>query len=268
MRHKKKIIVALLLGLAMSVPMAIQIQAGPPEVPNLVERVATLEQLVDTILLDVVPAGTIVMWAGLVEDVPIGWELCDGMDGRPDLTDKFIVGAGNNYDVGDEGGTDEVTLEISNLPTHNHYISKTTSYEGSHTHTSGSLTTSSVSGHAHDSGTYEAAWVPGHRHYFTDCRWCESTEEFPWWPNDMDAANDCTTCPGKYTEYAGDHKHDVIGHSGSAGGHSHSISGATASVPNHAHSVTGYTASTGESTPFAIHPPYYALAFIIKVALE
>jgi microcystin-dependent protein len=37
-----------------------------------------------------VPTGVIVMWSGTV--APIGWALCDGVSGRPDLRGKFIVG--------------------------------------------------------------------------------------------------------------------------------------------------------------------------------
>lgn len=51
-----------------------------------------------------VPVGTISMWAGSVGDIPVGWHLCDGTDGTPDLRDKFVVGAGRNYNPGAHGG--------------------------------------------------------------------------------------------------------------------------------------------------------------------
>ena len=37
--------------------------------------------------------GVIVMWSGLIHDIPAGWGLCDGSQGTPDLRDRFIVGA-------------------------------------------------------------------------------------------------------------------------------------------------------------------------------
>jgi microcystin-dependent protein len=33
------------------------------------------------------------MWSGAVNAIPAGWALCDGGSGRPDLRDRFIVGA-------------------------------------------------------------------------------------------------------------------------------------------------------------------------------
>lgn len=52
-----------------------------------------------------VPSGTIVMWSGPIANIPIGWALCDGLDGRPDLRDKFVIGAGNAYQPNTTGGS-------------------------------------------------------------------------------------------------------------------------------------------------------------------
>lgn len=68
----------------------------------------------------VVPRGVIVMWGGSANDVPAGWALCDGQGGRPDLRDRFIVGAGHEYAVGATGGTNEVKLTVEQIPAHNH----------------------------------------------------------------------------------------------------------------------------------------------------
>jgi hypothetical protein len=40
-----------------------------------------------------VPQGGIIMWSGLITNIPVGWALCDGSAGTPDLRDRFIVGA-------------------------------------------------------------------------------------------------------------------------------------------------------------------------------
>ncbi len=37
------------------------------------------------------PAGGIIMWSGTIASIPAGWGLCDGSNGTPDLTDKFII---------------------------------------------------------------------------------------------------------------------------------------------------------------------------------
>lgn len=38
-----------------------------------------------------VPSGGIMMWSGTIASIPAGWALCNGANGTPDLTDKFIV---------------------------------------------------------------------------------------------------------------------------------------------------------------------------------
>ena len=69
---------------------------------------------------DIVPQGVIVMWSGAITEIPDDWTLCDGTDGAPDLTDRFVVGAGGGYDVDETGGSDEVQLTESELPEHSH----------------------------------------------------------------------------------------------------------------------------------------------------
>lgn len=68
------------------------------------------------------PAGVIVMWSGAVADVPGGWALCDGTSGTPDLRGRFVVGAGDQYSVGDTGGAASVTLTVNQIPAHSHVI--------------------------------------------------------------------------------------------------------------------------------------------------
>lgn len=38
--------------------------------------------------------GGIIMWAGDESDIPVGWFLCDGDNGTPDLSDKFVLASG------------------------------------------------------------------------------------------------------------------------------------------------------------------------------
>ena len=83
-----------------------------------------------------VPYGVIVLWSGSVASVPSGWYLCDGLNGTPNLTDRFVVGAGNTYAVGDTGGANSVTLDATQIPSHTHSFSGsgTTSTGGAHNH--------------------------------------------------------------------------------------------------------------------------------------
>ena len=66
--------------------------------------------------------GMIIMWSGAISNIPSGWVLCDGNNNTPNLRDKFIVGAGNNYAVAATGGEDSVTLTTAQIPSHTHSI--------------------------------------------------------------------------------------------------------------------------------------------------
>lgn len=74
-----------------------------------------------------IPSGIICMWSGASNAIPNGWALCNGSNDTPDLRNRFIVGAGSSYDVGDTGGSNSVTLSTSQIPSHTHSI-------GSHSH--------------------------------------------------------------------------------------------------------------------------------------
>jgi microcystin-dependent protein len=68
-----------------------------------------------------VPAGGIIMWSGSAASIPSGWFLCDGNNSTPNLTNRFVVGAGGTYSVGASGGSKDATLV-----SHNHSASTTT----------------------------------------------------------------------------------------------------------------------------------------------
>lgn len=108
-----------------------------------------------------VPVGTIVIWSGSVESIPENWHLCDGTEGTPDLRQRFVYGAGGNYNVGVFGGAETVTLAVAHMPTHSHTVngqyggsvatSSTTYFRKNTGGTSSSITTSSTgSGTAHN----------------------------------------------------------------------------------------------------------------------
>lgn len=75
-----------------------------------------------------VPSGGIIMWSGSVASIPTGWLLCDGTSGTPNLTDKFIVGAGLTYAVGAAGGSKDAIVV-----SHTHTATSTVSDPG-HSH--------------------------------------------------------------------------------------------------------------------------------------
>ena len=65
--------------------------------------------------------GMIILWSGAEEDIPNGWQLCDGSGSSPDLRDSFIIGAGNTYNVDDTGGTIQ-HLHTATQATHSHVL--------------------------------------------------------------------------------------------------------------------------------------------------
>ncbi len=89
-------------------------------------------------LFGTVPLGAIIEWSGSLAGIPPLWRLCAGgaaVNGIiiPDLTDRFIVGAGGSYAVGAVGGsaTDPHTHQIvgsvnghalteAEMPSHRH----------------------------------------------------------------------------------------------------------------------------------------------------
>jgi microcystin-dependent protein len=83
------------------------------------------------------PVGAIIMWGGSLSILPNGWGLCNGSVygigniQSPDLTGRFVVGAGQGrsggdfttqYGVGDMGGEEFHQLTIPEMPSHSHNI--------------------------------------------------------------------------------------------------------------------------------------------------
>ncbi len=55
-------------------------------------------------------SGMIIAWSGATNAIPTGFVLCDGNNNTPDLRDRFIIGAGNNYAVDATGGSKDAVL--------------------------------------------------------------------------------------------------------------------------------------------------------------
>ena len=85
-----------------------------------------------------VPQGGIIMWSGLIVNIPGGWYLCNGSNGTPDLRNRFIIGAtlddtvaktsvtGSNTQTG--GSKDSVVVAHTHTATdsgHSHTIGYT-----------------------------------------------------------------------------------------------------------------------------------------------
>lgn len=87
------------------------------------------------------PVGTIVMWYGSTSTIPYGWEICDGTSSvhnpnilKPNLMGRFPMGLSlqdTEYNQpGISGGNNSLTLEIDNIPKHNHVYTADANSDG------------------------------------------------------------------------------------------------------------------------------------------
>lgn len=65
------------------------------------------------VLDNIVPNGVILMWSGNSTDIPDGWALCDGANGTPDLSGRFIIGESNKFPSHSVGGNATINFEHS-----------------------------------------------------------------------------------------------------------------------------------------------------------
>ena len=173
------------------------------------------------------PRGGIIMWSGSIVTIPTGWAICDGANSTPDLRNRFIVGAGSTYAVAATGGATTVTLAVGNLPAHSH--TGTTAAGGSHNHT-GTTDTAGWHSHYQNVGANFGSGGPVYRIDF-----------------DADGSGGNQYGSGVQTDGAGSHTHTFT----------------TSTITTHSHTFT--TDNTGSGTSFGILPPYYAIAFIMKL---
>ena len=68
-------------------------------------------------------SGMIIAWSGATNAIPTGFVLCDGNNSTPDLRDRFIIGAGNNYSVGATGGSKDAVL-VEHFHTTLNYVAR------------------------------------------------------------------------------------------------------------------------------------------------
>lgn len=81
---------------------------------------------------DTNPSGVILMWSGSIDEIPKGYAICNGENGTPDLTGRFIRMIDTGEEAGDkpnedliqqeEGRFNSIKIVWDNLPYHEHYI--------------------------------------------------------------------------------------------------------------------------------------------------
>jgi microcystin-dependent protein len=176
-----------------------------------------------------IPVGGIIMWSGT--NVPDGWALCNGqtLDGykTPDLRGRFIAGYG-----ADGSGLPANVWDNSYSTPGNLSRKGTTSGStgGERTHT---LSTAELPAHKHDKGTLSTNVTGEHSHLFKGY-------------HKVDASNNFNV---KSHDRLSD---DPASYGGEPAG-------------NHSHIISGDTGDTGGGTAHENRPPYYVLAFIMRV---
>jgi hypothetical protein len=227
-----------------------------------------------------IPQGGIIMWSGTNASIPAGWALCDGTNGTPDLTDRFILSVSSSAeDPGAMGGTHSYSLTAAQLPAHSH--TGTTSSDGSHLHTEGSLVNSTVTDHSHaltgasanSAGSHShaltaasAASAGSHSHALTAAstssagshshtgstssesgheHWVRGNDSFSGGGNTFETDNS-TNSQARQTYGNTGHSHSLT--TSTDGSHSHSLSGSTDAAGSHSHSLSGSTDAAGNHT--------------------
>lgn len=166
--------------------------------------------------------GMILMWAGTLDAIPAGWDLCDGQNGTPDLRNRFVVCASDTLAPGTTGGASSFNMTVAQMPSHSH--SGTAESAGSHSHTasSGNAGNHSHSGSTSTAGNHShAVWqrssYGGYRDRCGGHNWNQYGGE-----DDFSTRNN----PGNHGHSVtinanGNHTHSVTVNAG--GSHSHSI---------------------------------------------
>lgn len=105
------------------------------------------QDVIDYILLNAFPIEGIIPFHGDIVDIPDNYWPCDGTNGTPDLTDRFVICSGPVYAVDSFGGTSE----------HLHATTIDAGGEHIHTGTSGgtSITVAQMPKHKHLNGVVD-----------------------------------------------------------------------------------------------------------------
>ncbi len=210
--------------------------------PNLTGAVTATQAQLNGAL---VPTGSILLWSGSTSSVPTGWALCNGQtvarsDGTgnittPDLTNKFVVCAGTSYSVGSTGGA------ASNTPT----ITLTNQAV--------TLTEAQVPAHAHTITVTD----PGHNHTIND----------PGHAHSYDRSNSGTVVNGSVAAVGAEQgkTNTVTGTNFTGISINTRVTGITASNSSFGGSGSHIHNNTAASSAVPTVPPYYALAYIMKL---
>ena len=178
--------------------------------------------------------GMILMYTG--NSAPSGWAICNGSNGTPDLRDRFIVGAGSAYSVNNTGGAASVTLSTTQIPSHNHSFSGSSS----HSHT--------INNHTH---SFSGSGSNTHSHGIPKGRGGSQASISPYVSG--------TTVEQVQSSFSSDNATISISISGTTGNPN------DRGTDSQSVSISGNTGNKGDGGSHENRPPYYALMFIMKL---
>jgi hypothetical protein len=187
---------------------------------------------INALIAAALPRGCIIAWSGGAGNIPAGWLLCNGANGTPNLTDRFILGNTGNRTNWEAGGA---------------FLSPfaTTDAKGFHSH--GGITADT---------TLTAAQMPSHYHTgATDAQGDHAHSVPGAWGANGGGAN-VAVGGGFFTGNAlpttvnGAHQHNFFTtYQGADQPHHHGIS----AEANHSHTVS-----------VNVTPPYFSLAYLMR----
>ena len=188
----------------------------------------TIERAAASVTNALVPVKGIIMFSGTAAEVPANWSLCDGSNGTPDLRNKFVISS-QSYDSGQNRWETNIT------GTGTATGGSKDSHLPSHTHGLNSSGNATLTDPGHNHGITD----PGHNHGVTAARDIGGSTDDGSPPDERSNEQNFSTS----TETTG------------------------ITIDNNTTGITlgGSTESQGSSNLNQNLPPYFALAFIMRV---
>lgn len=254
---------------------------GTDEPAAALHVVGEVESIVGENSFYLAPEGTIVIWTGLLTEIPTGWQLCDGTAETPDLRDMFVYGVDSAEDPGGGGGVtshshtffDTVSQTLSTATAHSHSYTGVPSH--SHSVSPSASSVSSAGSHSHQAGPWSgtSSSAGAHSHSITNYKSYGSSNSAPGGYYLYSEFSGNTASGGAHT-----HSYNIANFtSGAGGGHGHSVtmdastsgssgvsSPTTGASGSHSHTLEDYTVS-GTTSETSELPPHIRVAFIMRL---
>ena len=197
-----------------------------------------------------IPIGGIIMWSGS-GTAPTGWALCDGNNGTPDLSNKFIIGATSH--VGstwytDVEGSDKSTggQKDGTLGAHSHTINN-------HTHSFSDSFSGTTGNDTHNHSVSGTTGNDTHNHTIQSATGLGGGSRVA---SQNSTGNTAVTTNDTHNHsWSGTTSNDTHNHSFSG-----SVSGNTGNPSDRSTNSQGVTLTNKNL------PPYFALAFIMRIS--